>query len=611
MAAAVLWLLCCAALLASAPAREYRWVLVVVVFLQALVVWWAWRQADIGSRMVLGVALAGRALLVPLQPSLSDDAYRYIWDGLVQHAGFNPYAYPPAAPELAGLHDEWIFTVLNSQAYVSVYPPISQLLFAFGGWFYAWGWEASYYAMKLVLVAAEAGGLALLARMASPRFLLLYAWHPVVLLETAGQAHTEGLMILGLVLCVWAYRRQRPVLAASALTVAVWVKLYPLFLVPFLLRRIGWRYGLVIAGLSAPLGLFYYEPGVVDRVGASIDLYVRLFEFNAGPYYALKAFLTEWTGETGWSKVLGPMLRQAFVLTLPLVFALDWWRSWSLPKAGVVVFGTYFALATTLHPWYLLSVLCLAPLLSRAPWAWLWLSTAAAGTYLFYTTGLYWPFVIVGWSGWLVLGLWSARSAIRETANGILEQVLRSRGVDKWKFVEGVLPQSIVGKRLLDLGAGEGFVGEAAQRAGARAVVPADVIDLNRTGLDLVLYDGRKLPFEDDAFDVTMLVFVLHHAELPESVVSEALRVSSMGVAVVESTFATEWNRRLLDFLDRLANRLRSSGDMRDQEEHLHFRKTAAWIELVEARGGRVRRIRRRGRWVHEQSALWITSSDE
>ena len=598
------------ALLLTAPDRALWEVLVAVVFLQAGVAWWVWKYGDLRGVEVFGLALAGRAVLFPLRPTLSDDAYRYIWDGLVQHAGFNPYALPPAAAELEALHGEWIFSVLNSQAYVSVYPPVSQALFFFGGLFYGAGWEASYYALKAVLVAAELGGLALLARLVSSRSLLLYAWHPVVLLETAGQAHTEGIMILGLLLCVWAYRRHRPVISAAALSVAVWVKLYPVFLVPFLLRRIGWRYAGVVAGVSLPLVLVYYEPGVLDRVAASIDLYVRLFEFNAGPYYALKAALTEWTGRTGWSKILGPMLRQAFVLVLPLLFTLDWWRSWSLPRAGVVVFGTYLALATTVHPWYLLPILCLAPLLSRPPWAWLWLSTVLVGTYLFYTTGLYWPFVIGAWVGWLVLGLWARRRAFREAASGLFEQLLRFRGVEKWRFAAGVMPGCADGKRVLDLGAGEGFVGEAARKAGAREVVLADVIDLNRTALRMIRYDGQRLPLADDTFDVTLLVFVLHHAESAEAVFTEALRVSRAGVLVVESTYETRWNRRLLDLLDRLANRLRSRGRMREQELHLHFRQTAEWADLFESLGGRVRHVRRRGRWVHQQSVFWVERTD-
>src|SRR5439155_5698803 len=38
-------------------------------------------------------------------PSISEDIYRYMWDGNNQLAGIGPYDYPPGAPQLAALRD--------------------------------------------------------------------------------------------------------------------------------------------------------------------------------------------------------------------------------------------------------------------------------------------------------------------------------------------------------------------------------------------------------------------------------------------------------------------------------------------------------------------------
>jgi hypothetical protein len=72
---------------------------------------WTVRKVPVGAATVLvlvgGAAIAVAALVAP--PRTSDDTYRYAWDGRMQAAGISPYAYPPAAPELAALRDGWLF----------------------------------------------------------------------------------------------------------------------------------------------------------------------------------------------------------------------------------------------------------------------------------------------------------------------------------------------------------------------------------------------------------------------------------------------------------------------------------------------------------------------
>ena len=191
-------------------------------------------------RSVLFYAVLFRLVLFGLPPSLSDDAYRYVWDGLVQLQGINPYEYVPEDTALAGLQNEPIYLLLNSPSFYSVYPPVSQLIFRLGAQGYAQGWWSAHYAIKLILVLAELLAVLLLARMVPARYLLLYALNPLVLLETAGQAHTESVLILLLVLTVYFHKRQRGRLASVALAAAGWVKLFPFFFIPLLWRRYKW-----------------------------------------------------------------------------------------------------------------------------------------------------------------------------------------------------------------------------------------------------------------------------------------------------------------------------------------------------------------------------------
>lgn len=151
---------------------------------------------------------------------------------------------------------------------------------------------------------------------------------------------------------------------------------------------------------------------------------------------------------------------------------------------------------------------------------------------------------------------------------------------------------------MLDLGAGEGYVGAVLQEAGARVTL-ADVVDFHRVDLPFVLVDGGALPFQDATFDLVVLAYVLHHTADARDVMAEALRVGRR-VVILESIYSTPLERVTLEGLDRLANRLRSHGLMNAQEEHLHFRTHEQWATLL-GEYGTLTHARSFGRWPHRQ----------
>ncbi|HMB93996.1 MAG TPA: methyltransferase domain-containing protein [Rhodothermales bacterium] len=576
-------------------------VLVPLAFLTGAIVWGLWQQDTLQTRHVLVFAILFRLVLVGLPPSLSDDAFRYLWDGLVQVNGINPYHYVPQDAALSAFHREPIYEALNSKGYFSVYPPLSQLVFAFGALFYPFGWQVSYFVIKAVFVLFELGALLLISRIVTARWLMLYALHPLVLLETAGQAHTESAMVFFLVATVFLARQEQGGWAAVALSLAGWVKLFPFLLMPFLWRRFGWR-SVWVSGLMVVLvALPYAAPYVLSNVQASLDLYARLFEFNAGFYYSIKEYYFITTG-ADWSKQIGPTLRQLFLISVPVLYVLDARLRWPLARAFLVTIGFFLVMATTVHPWYFLGVLALIALLARPAWHWQWLGLCALGTYLLYIDGPYWFFVIAGWGGWLLLAL------MRYMPIG-LQVLQQARARRKIRFVEPFIPRLKKPLEVLDLGAGEGYVGQVLTDEKGARVTLADVVPMNQTRLPHVLYDGSTLPFADNAFDVTVLYFVLHHAEHQEEVLLEALRVSRSRVLIVESVYKTTRGLQLLTFLDKLANRIRSSGHMKGQEGHLHFRTVEAWRSLFAKYDVPLITQRRRGRWIHKQALFVVTRS--
>ncbi|MDX1430324.1 MAG: hypothetical protein R3282_08555, partial [Rhodothermales bacterium] len=140
--------------------------------------------------IVIGVVL--RAGVFWMGPGLSDDAYRYAWDGIVQAEGDNPYLVRPEDDQVRRDRRPQLYGRLNSQEYFTVYPPLSQITFVTAATISGKRWPQTYYAIKLIIILVELLALAALWRTAEPSVAILYAWNPVVIVEIAGQAHTEG-----------------------------------------------------------------------------------------------------------------------------------------------------------------------------------------------------------------------------------------------------------------------------------------------------------------------------------------------------------------------------------------------------------------------------------
>ena len=184
-----------------------------------------------GVAAIVAIGLVARAILLPTPPSISTDAYRYVWDARVATAGFSPYAFPPTAPELAGLRDSSIYPRLNHPTWRSVYPPPAQAFFRAVYWIA----PDSVIAMKVALGIAEllalaALGLLLRTLHLPPGRLAIYAWNPLLLVEIWGSGHLDALVLTAVALAALASARRRDEVAAAMLALGTLGKLYPALL---------------------------------------------------------------------------------------------------------------------------------------------------------------------------------------------------------------------------------------------------------------------------------------------------------------------------------------------------------------------------------------------
>jgi alpha-1,6-mannosyltransferase len=241
-------------------------------------VWLAWNGGS-SWRTVLGVAALALAMRVPVvltPPFLSNDVYRYVWDGRIEAAGFNPYRYEPADPRLEALRDQSIYPRIGSKYAPTIYPPLAEAIYLVVSRL-----AESVTAMKAAMVVFEAITFVLLARLLALEGLptsrvLIYAWHPLPVWEFAGSGHIDAALIACSLVTLWAVRRRRSGLAGVFLAGATLAKLYPAVLAPVLYRRWDWKMpvaftaAMVIAYIpfaAAGSQIFGFLPGYAGQEG--------------------------------------------------------------------------------------------------------------------------------------------------------------------------------------------------------------------------------------------------------------------------------------------------------------------------------------------------------
>jgi SAM-dependent methyltransferase len=152
----------------------------------------------------------------------------------------------------------------------------------------------------------------------------------------------------------------------------------------------------------------------------------------------------------------------------------------------------------------------------------------------------------------------------------------------------------LVGSRLLDIGAGEGYVAAALRQRTGIWTCAVDVGPYQRTPWPYLIYDGARLPFRDATFATTLISLALHHCVEPERVLDEAVRVTRSRLIILESVYRNRWERFCLERLDDWLNRYRHNGDM---HVLLAFKGPQEWQQLFDMRHLRTVERRWLGSW--------------
>jgi len=384
----------------------------VIAFVAAFVLYLAavtivMHSATVTSRLTLWIAvvfaLLFNLILLPTKPTLSDDMFRYVWDGRVQAHGISPYRYPPNAAELIDLRrgDAAVWANINRPSVVTVYPPGAQIA-------YAVIWRIvgdSVIDFKAVFVIAELiGGTWLLLRLMRffkqpPERILICLWSPLLIFEVAHAGHVDGLMLPLLILAFYARVTDRYGLLGVSLGLAMSIKLFPALLLFALLpvpHPLSWR-GLqnafkTIGGFVAVLAIGYLVYAVQGT--SPIGFLPQYFNenFNLGLAHGLFEIARQW--QVPGSTLVNVITFGGLVI-LSIIFVLRPANTGRNALMRCVWLIGWFTLTTqNLFAWYLLWLLPLIVLLVEpgrfiglkfAPMsAWLIFSGTIALSYLFF-----------------------------------------------------------------------------------------------------------------------------------------------------------------------------------------------------------------------------------
>ena len=172
---------------------------------------------------------------------------------------------------------------------------------------------------------------------------------------------------------------------------------------------------------------------------------------------------------------------------------------------------------------------------------------------------------------------------------------------DRAKVMFNQVKEYVRGHQVLDLGCGDGKVGEKISKQG-RQVILADVYkNGNISNLDLPFVKISKrgiLPFDSNIFDTVLLLTVLHHSDNPKFVIDEAVRVAKKGgkIIVIESVYGVFGKERGLNneqqrmfniFFDHFYNRVIHYSSHKENKVNVpfNFQTPKKWKEFFENNG--------------------------
>ena len=379
------------------------------------------------AAIIFGVGLAARLVLFASDPILEDDYQRYLWDGAATASSINPYSHSPWDARQVGVQTPLgrlvreagsVLPRINHPELKTIYPPVAQGAFALAHIAAPW----SLAAWRGVVIAFDLGTLALILLLLnetgrSPLWSALYWWNPLVIKELANSAHMDVVVLPFVLGALLLAARKRETLAGISLAFAVGAKIWPVLLLPLILRPLAAHprrmagalliFGALMALWAAPVIL-----AELDQSSGFVAYFTQ-WHTNSALFPVLERAAAALLDGLGFSDVPAGLLARATitvtlgvlagVLSLAPLKSVD-----DLVGRSSLLVGALVLLSPAQFPWY---GVWLAPFLAFRPWIGFLILTATAPLYYmsFYYADLGQPEVFRFYIVWIIwVPVWAA-----------------------------------------------------------------------------------------------------------------------------------------------------------------------------------------------------------
>ena len=349
-------------------------------------------------KILLLLGVAARLVFLIALPNLSQDYFRFLWDGRLLAEGLNPYLNTPdqwqALGQLPIAQAQELLDGMGalSRKHFSNYPPLNQFFFWLSGVLSGNSILGGILVLRLSCFAADLGllwiGRKLLKQLNLPEHQIFwYFLNPFIIIELTGNLHFEGVMLFFLLASLYLLFRGNWFWSALLMGLSFSVKLLPLLMLPVFFQYLItvhsktkepskpfkhltekplqslWKlvryYAVVIVVFIFSFAPFLTEE-LVAHFSQTIGLWFQKFEFNASVYYIIR-----WIGfqVKGYNIIASAGKILPVVVIFGLLLLALFRKSYSKQQLmSTLLLGTslYFLCATTVHPWYVATPLVLS-----------------------------------------------------------------------------------------------------------------------------------------------------------------------------------------------------------------------------------------------------------
>jgi hypothetical protein len=357
---------------------SFEWLVIIsavlVILLILLIYYFIVYNIKMPFWLIMAITICLHVPFLFKTPELSNDIYRYLWDGLLWNIGINPYAFKPSDIYTLNSNLQELYKSLDHRDFFTIYPPFAQIFFGIASLLFH-----NVFGLKLILGILDIFTCFFILRslqiLDKPLiYSVLYAWHPLVILEISGSGHIDGLAIFLLSILFFLFFKMYKKYSFSNVTLSILaflyssaflVKLFPIVFMPIFFFCLPIRQFILFflcfcSGCIFFTALFY--PYIINMF-TTLSIYIGNWEFSN----IIFKILHHLSNSAIIPRVIMSIL---FVVMMSIIYLCLYKKIRRITAADILLACYYITLtflivSPTLHPWYGLYLVFFLPFIPR------------------------------------------------------------------------------------------------------------------------------------------------------------------------------------------------------------------------------------------------------